>query len=77
MGYRPEIDALRKGWYRTYIDSQNKAIAYSLFEKSGGSEFGQRKSGSVGFSLGNNLQGKKVISVDSLGKEKNRKIQPD
>lgn len=74
MGYRPEIDGLRKGWNRSYIDSQNKTITYSLFEKSGGSEFGQRKSGSVGFSLGNNLQGKKVVSVDSLGKEKTEKF---
>ncbi|MEY3096685.1 MAG: hypothetical protein RL647_275 [Bacteroidota bacterium] len=74
MGYRPEIDGFKKGWVRSYIDSQSKTINYNLFEKSGGSEFGQRKSGSVGFSMGNNLQGKKVISVDSLGKEKTEKF---
>lgn len=74
MGYRPEIDGFKKGWARTYRDSQNRLISYSLFEKFGGSEFGQRKSGSIGFSLGNNLQGKKVISKDSLGKEKTEKF---
>ena len=74
MGYRPEIDGFKKGWVRSYIDSQSKTINYNLFEKSGGSEFGQRKSGSVGFSMGNNLQGKKVISVDSVGKEKTEKF---
>jgi hypothetical protein len=51
MGYRPEIDGFKKGWVRSYIDSQSKTITYNLFEKSGGSEFGQRKSGSVGFSM--------------------------
>ena len=70
FGYRPNIDGIKKGWAATYLDSQNKAITYSLFEKSGGSEFGQRKSGSIGLSLGNNLQAKKVISKDSTGKEK-------
>jgi hypothetical protein len=74
MGYRPEIDGLKKGWVRSYLDSQNKTINYNLFEKFGGTEFGQRKSGSVGFSLGNNLQGKRVSSVDSLGKEKTSKF---
>lgn len=33
MGYRPEIDGLKKGWVRSYIDSQNKTINYNLFEK--------------------------------------------
>lgn len=74
LGYRPEIDGFKKGWATTYLDSQNKSINYSLFEKFGGSEFGQKQSGSVGFSLGNNLQGKKVVSKDSTGKEKTEKF---
>ncbi len=70
LGYRPEINAVRKGWSSSYIDSNGKKIEYGLFSKNIYGSMGQEKSGSIGFNLSNNLQSKRVVSADSLGKEK-------
>lgn len=75
FNYRPEIDAVKKGWNRSYIDSFGKAYNYSIFNSASGlSGIGQKKGGSINFGLSNNLQAKRLISKDSTGKEKLEKI---
>lgn len=71
VGYRPKISGLQRGWQSTYTDSAGKSIKYNRFEQGifgGGQD--QMESGSLGFGINNNLQAKKVESVDSLGNEK-------
>ncbi len=75
VGYRPKISALQRGWQSTYTDSAGKSIKYNRFETGifgGGND--QAESGSLGFGLNNNLQAKKVVSVDSAGNEKLDKV---
>jgi len=75
MGYQPTISAALRGWERNYTDTAGKLVRYNRFEKGiyGGGQ-SQSESGYVGIGVNNNLQGKKVVSTDSNGKEKLEKF---
>ncbi len=75
MGYQPKINAALRGWERNYTDTSGKQVRYNRFERGiyGGGQ-SQVESGYVGFGVNNNLQGKKVVSTDSNGKEKLEKF---
>ena len=74
FSYVPEIDAASKGWTKEYTDTNGKIFKYNAFEKSPIGSLFQNKGGYLNFGLGNNLQGKKVVSKDSVGKEKTEKF---
>ncbi len=75
MGYQPKINAALRGWERNYTDTSGKQVRYNRFERGiyGGGQ-SQAESGYVGIGVNNNLQGKKVVSTDSNGKEKLEKF---
>lgn len=75
IGYQPKINAALQGWEQNYTDTAGKIIRYNRFEKGiyGGGQ-SQAESGYVGLGINNNLQGKKVVSRDSNGKEKLEKF---
>ena len=70
MGYQPKISAVQRGWEKSYTDTAGRLISYNRFERGiyGGGQ-SQIESGYVGIGINNNLQGKKVVSTDSNGKE--------
>jgi len=73
VGYAPEINPEKLGWVRGYFNDTAKTknlVTYNIFEKGINGYYNQMESGSIGFSISNNLQGKKVVSIDSNGKEK-------
>jgi hypothetical protein len=75
MGYVPKVDGFARRWLSSYIDSTGKRVEYNRFENGifGGGQ-SQIENGYIGFGLNNNLQGKKVVSKDSSGKEKLEKF---
>jgi hypothetical protein len=75
LGYQPKINAALRGWEQSYTDTGGKSIRYNRFERGiyGGGQ-SQSESGYVGIGINNNLQGKKVVSTDSSGKEKLEKF---
>jgi hypothetical protein len=75
MGYQPKINVALRGWESSYTDTAGKQVRYNRFEKGifGGGQ-SQSESGYVGIGVNNNLQGKKVVSTDSNGKEKLEKF---
>jgi hypothetical protein len=75
LGYQPKINAALRGWEQSFTDTGGKSIRYNRFERGiyGGGQ-SQSESGYVGIGINNNLQGKKVVSTDSSGKEKLEKF---
>lgn len=74
LNYSPEISESQRGWTRTYKDTSGEIIRYNIFEKGMFGSYNQVQTGSLGFGINNNLQAKKVVSVDSTGKENIEKI---
>ena len=74
FSYVPEINGKENGWIKSYFDSTGKEIQYNVFEKSPVGTLYQNKGGYLNLGLSNNLQGKKVSSLDSNGKEKTEKF---
>ena len=74
LSYAPNIDALAKGWTRTYSDTSGRIVNYNFFSNSAVGSINQAQSGNISYGLNNNLQGKKTLSVDSTGKSKTEKF---
>jgi hypothetical protein len=76
VGYTPEISPARLGHTRTYYDTAAKdsTVTYNIFERGIYGPVSQSENANLGFRLGNNLQAKKVVSVDSTGKETQEKV---
>ena len=74
LSYAPNIDALMKGWTRTYSDTSGRIVNYNFFSNSAVGSINQAQSGNISYGLNNNLQGKKTLSVDSTGKSKTEKF---
>lgn len=76
FGYNPEISPEKNGWMRSYKDTSrtDSIVKYNIFEKGIYGSPSRGESGSIGFSVNNNLQAKKVVSLDSNGKEKLDKV---
>lgn len=72
FGYNPEISPEKKGWIRSFKDTSraDSIVKYNVFEKGIFGASGRSESGYIGFGINNNLQAKRVASVDSAGKEK-------
>jgi hypothetical protein len=68
LSYAPEIDALSKGWSRTYTDTSGKVINYNFFTNSAVGNLNQRRSANISYGLNNNLQGKRKIASDTGNK---------
>ena len=74
LSYAPNIDALLKGWTRTYTDTSGRIVNYNFFSNSPMGSINQNRAGTLSYGINNNVQGKKLISTDSTGKSKTEKF---
>lgn len=75
--FAPEVNPSTLGWVRAYmVDTGTKNIIhyYNIFEKGNNGYYRQGKTGAAGFSIQNNVSAKRVVGVDSNGKEKTEKV---
>ncbi|MCT4615212.1 MAG: putative LPS assembly protein LptD [Marinifilaceae bacterium] len=77
VSYTPEIGVPREKYYKKYYDKrQKREVEYSMFEGGiYGTPTGAKESGSVRFSLKNNVEAKLRTANDTTGNEDFKKIK--
>lgn len=66
FSYRPDFSQKFWGYYKTYTDKYGKEVPYSIFEEGIYGSPPSQKYGSIGFSLGNNLEMKVRSKKDTV-----------
>lgn len=77
IGYSPEVNPVKKNWIRGYFNDTlkyNNLIKYNIYEKGINGSYNHGESGSVGFSINNNLQAKKSIGKKFNGGDSVKKV---
>ncbi|MCL3781209.1 LPS-assembly protein LptD [Prolixibacteraceae bacterium JC049] len=76
LSYRPDFGDEKFGFYRSYYDKNKKRdVYYSIFENSLFRGPGRGESGSISFTLNNNLEMKVKNDADTTSTEKYRKVK--
>lgn len=76
LSYRPDFGAEKYGFYRSYYDKNAKRdVYYSIFENSLFRGPGRGESGSISFSLNNNIEMKVLNDADTTSTEKFKKVK--
>ncbi len=76
FSYRPDFGDPKYGFWDSYIDKDGKEVFYNRFEKAIFGSAGQGESGSINFSLTNNLEAKVAAKNDTTeNAEKFKKVK--
>lgn len=75
FSYTPDFGAARYGFYQQYYDEKGKLQYFNRYENAVFGSAGQGKSGSVNFSLSNNVEAKMLAVADSAKDSKEDKYK--
>ncbi len=75
FSYRPDFGASRFGFWDSYIDGDGDEVFYNHFENGIYGSASRGKSGSISFSLANNVEAKVLARNDSANAEKYKKVK--